>query len=299
MLKRKKIAIIYFCCVIMLSSIELLAQDLKVNPKKDNTPGKHSAIVEADGYAYLSEDKTIRQLRQEALANAKREALQRGETHIKSFTRVENYQLTYDLIQSESEGYVKILESKDYGITSDNRYRYWIKAEIEYRVKSPDAQKIDNIPLSPAGPLTVSVWTEKVIYKEGEEIKIFLQGNKDFYARVIYVDAQKNVVQLIPNQHRTDNYFKGGKTLTIPEPFDGFKLEVGPPFGKEKIIIYASSAPQGNIQTAAFGKSLYQVKSDLNTVGMKTRGVIIKKTSAGASEGAEFFETSCELETRK
>ena len=55
---------------------------------------ERSAIVEADGYAYLSEDKTIKELREEARASAKREASEKGETYIKSLTKVEIYQFT-------------------------------------------------------------------------------------------------------------------------------------------------------------------------------------------------------------
>jgi len=85
---------------------------------------KRSAIVEADGYAFFSEDKTIRQLREEAIANAKRVALEQAQTYVKSFTQVENFVLRYDLVQSEAEGYLRILQSKDYGVQPDYRYRY-------------------------------------------------------------------------------------------------------------------------------------------------------------------------------
>ncbi len=107
-----------------------------------DSTAKHSAIVEADGYVFLSEDKTIRQLREEALAAAKRAALEQGETFIQSFTWVENFQMKYDLVQTEAEGSVKILASKDYGIIADNRYRYWIKAEIQYRPRQPAEQRL-------------------------------------------------------------------------------------------------------------------------------------------------------------
>ncbi|NIA31403.1 MAG: DUF4384 domain-containing protein [Actinobacteria bacterium] len=260
------------------------------------TQPKHSAIVEADGYVYLSEDKTIRQLREQALAAAKREALQKGQTYIKSFTKVENFQLSYDLIQSQAEGYVKILDSKDYGITKDNRYHYWIKAEIEYRLKPPASGAAKTVLTNSAAPLSVSVWTEKTAYKEGDKIKIFLKGNKDFYARVIYIDSKNHILQLIPNQQRKNNFFKGGETIVIPSADDQFELQVSPPFGSEKIVVYASTTPQGKVETATAGKSLYQINSDLTTIAGQTRGVMIKKTSAKA--GAEFYETSCLLTTK-
>lgn len=74
---------------------------------------KRSAIVEAHGYAYLSEDKTIKALRQEAYADAKRQAAEIALTQIQGLTKVENFTLTYDLIQTQAEGAVKVLEHKD------------------------------------------------------------------------------------------------------------------------------------------------------------------------------------------
>jgi len=259
--------------------------------------GKHSAIVEADGYVYLADDKTIRQLREEALAQAKREALEKGQTFIKSVSTVENFQLTYDLIQSAAEGYVKILESKDLGITGDNRYHYWVKAEIEYRLQPPGDLEQKALDTDPDAPLTVTVLTNKENYKKGENIKIFIKGNKDFYARVLYMDAQGNKLQLVPNQQRTENFFKGGVTHVIPDPSDKFTLEVNPPFGSEKIIVYASTSPQGQVQTTAAGLSLYKIESDIKTVNAQTRGVIIKESIGMTPAGAEFFETSCEVKT--
>lgn len=251
---------------LIFSPITLFAQ-----PNQKNISTKQSTIVEADGYSYLSEDKTIKQIRQESLSNAKRDALEKGQTYLKSYTKVENFQLTYDLVQSESEGYVKIIESKDNGITSDNRYHYWIKAEIEYVIKVSKSEKTKNntFLMNPSAPLAVMVWTEKSIYNKGEKIRIFLQGNKDFYARLIYVDVKENILQLIPNQYRINNYFKGGKVFSIPKSSDNFELEVSPPFGKEKIIVYASSSPQGNVETTPLGKSLFNIKSDLETIGKK------------------------------
>ena len=127
---------------------------------------------------------------------AKRLALERGEVHIKNLTTVENYQLKYDIIESSSEGMLKILDSKDHGFTSDNRYHYWIKAEIRYVLKSkPPAVKVVDRKPKNVGPLTVKAWAEKKKFKAGEQMKFFIRGNKNFYARVIYIDANNNKLQ--------------------------------------------------------------------------------------------------------
>jgi hypothetical protein len=87
-------------------------QAIQVTPDQE----QRSNIVEVDGYVQLSEEKSIRDVRREAFANARRQALENAESHIKSQTKVENFQLQYDLIESGAEGVVKVLEQKDFGI---------------------------------------------------------------------------------------------------------------------------------------------------------------------------------------
>ena len=248
---------------------------------------QHSTIVEADGYAYLSEDRTIRDIREEAIALAKREALERGETYIQSISKVENYQLQYDLVQSEAEGIVTVLENKDHGVTEDNRYHVWIRAEIKFRPKKPGSGV--QIP-EDQGPLFVRVSTDRDVYKAGEEIKIYLESNRDCYVRVLHVSVQGQVLQLLPNPHRRDNRCRGGQTLQIPGTDDAFKLEVVPPFGWEEIVVYASTEPLGDIPLSDTGAGLYVAGGGLENLGMKTRGLQIKPVENQTAQAAEFVE---------
>jgi hypothetical protein len=106
------VAVIAF--LVMLPSFLPAAseQAIQVTPDQE----QRSNIVEVDGYVQLSEEKSIREVRREAFANARRQALENAESHIKSQTKVENFQLQYDLIESGAEGVVKVLEQKDFGI---------------------------------------------------------------------------------------------------------------------------------------------------------------------------------------
>lgn len=252
----------------------------------------HATIVEADGYAYLAEDKTIRQIREEARNDAKKAALEKGGMYITNIVKVENYVLVEDKIEARSEGFLKILEYKDYGV-EENRWHYWIKGELRYLI-SPDADNSGGkLKKETEGPLTVNIRSEKNNYKLGDQLKFYLSGNKDFFARVIYIDAQGNKLQLIPNKYKTVNFFKGNKTYTIPGRDDQFNLPVLPPLGSEKVIVYASTAQLGNIQLSDKG-DLYGVDEEMKAVEFKTRGVQLH-----GSEGAEFFETNCKIKTSK
>ena len=56
----------------------------------------------------------------------------------------------------------------------------------------------------------VKAWTDKKAYRQGDRIRVYIKGNKPFYARVLYKDASGETIQLLPNAHRSENYFNGG-----------------------------------------------------------------------------------------
>jgi hypothetical protein len=148
----------------------------------------------------------------------------------------------------------------------------------------------------PSAPLKVKVWAEKNQYKAGERIKLFLKGNKPFYARVLYKQADGTLVQILPNPYRKDDYFQGGVIYEIPSGPDRFELEVTPPFGEESFIVYASTGELGSLELEQAG-GVYKVRTNLDDVGEKTRG--IKIVEAGSKKGAEFAEEKVNIVVQK
>jgi hypothetical protein len=70
---------------------------------------------------------------------------------------------------------------------------------------------------------------------QDEKVKIFFKGNKPFFATVLYRDADGNIIQILPNPFRKDNYFQGGVIYETPSGNDKFDLEVAQPFGEESV----------------------------------------------------------------
>lgn len=265
---------------------------------------KGSFITEVEGLAYFSEDKTLRQTRLEAEMDAKRKAVESARVEIKSQTKVEDYQVTYDLILSRAEAGVRVLEMKDLGLDNGNRYRVRIKAEVTYSLKERDDEKAESPRLQPGdpvemkeGPLFVKVWTDKTTYHEGEMVKISFVGNKDFYLYLVYQETSGNAVQLMPNLYRPHNVFKGGTTYSVPERRDGFSFRVQSPFGKEKIMFYASTSPIAEFNKASVTKErfLNLGKQGLEVVGDQYRGLAVFNNSKKITE---FYEASLDVFTR-
>lgn len=260
---------------------------------------KRSSIHTVDGYAYLSENMTLAQTRAAAFANAKRQALESAKTYIKSKTKVKDFQVEYDMIWSGAEGAVTVLEQKDHGVEGNNRYHVWIKAEVVYDIKPKKPEAHQEAIMDSDAPLTVKVWTDKKHYKMGENIRIFVQGNCDFYARIVDITSGGEIIQLLPNDYRRINLFRGGKVYTIPDKEDRFELKVAPPYGEDRLVVYASEVPLGEVATNSIGQGLRQYRGLQKNLAAATRGINIVGSGTDPDSGAEFYEATWTVTTKR
>ncbi|MDD2275795.1 MAG: DUF4384 domain-containing protein [Smithellaceae bacterium] len=264
-----------------------------------------STIKIAEGSACMGDDKSRKQTETAGLADAKRNAVESVKTYVSSATEVKDFELQKDLVSAYANATVEVLETLEKGWYKDpgqgDCYRIKLKAEVipdEKAMKKAGAKAADAALDDPSLPLTVKVWTDKTSYAAGEKIRIYLKGNKPFFARVIYRDAVKNNLQLLPNPYRRDNYFQGGVIYEIPSGKDQFELEVNPPFGEENIIVYASVSELGDLKLKDEG-SIFAVQTRSKDIGVKTRSVKIKAASDDAGLAAEFSEVKAVVKTRK
>jgi hypothetical protein len=279
--------------------------------------GSQSTIIQADGMACMGYDKSRKQTEEEALANAEKKAVEHAATYIKSESRLKDFELEKDLIEAYSNATVKVIQEisrawyKD--ISLGECYQVEIKAEV-----IPDSEAMERISKGkgqaedPSAPLNVQLWTDKREYKETEKIKIYVRGNKPYYARVVYKMINGELRQLLPNRFRKSNYFNGGAIYEVPSPEDRFELEVEPPFGQERIIVYASTAPLGEIDLASAG-GVYKINTESEKIALKSRevslsgkaelrsrGVSLKEKNPGQRmTTAEFLETQITFTTGK
>lgn len=267
-----------------------------------------SSIVEASGYACMGEDKSRKQTEDIAVNDAKRKAAESALTYIKTETSVKNYVIEKDLVDAYASASVRILQELEKGWYKDETigecYRVKVKAEVVPDEKAASVSQNPKVIDDPAAPLNVRLWTDKKEYGQGQDVKVYIKGNKPFYARIIYKDAGGNVIQLLPNPFRSDNYFNGGVVYEIPSGNDRFTLEVSPPFGSEEVTLYASSAPLGELALKPVA-GVYEVLTESKDIGVRTRGVKILEKSAGVgttggkAQASEFVEEKSAVKTEK
>ncbi len=266
------------------------------------TYASQSTITEAEGYACMNEDRTKRQTEELALHDAKRRSIEQVSTYIESETEVKDFELKKDIVNAYADAEVRIIEAEGRWDSEPPKigdcYRLKIKAEV-----IPDEGAMKKVAKSrlmddPSAPLHIQVWTDKKEYESGDKIKIYIKGNKPFYAIVLYKDVKGELLQLLPNPYRKENYFNGGTIYEIPSGNDRFELEVSPPFGEENIYVYASTSVLGDINVEDMG-GVYQVKTRDSDIRDRVRGVKLKQKSEDkGSSTSEFFEGKTTLKTK-
>ncbi|MDO9228372.1 MAG: DUF4384 domain-containing protein [Syntrophales bacterium] len=261
-----------------------------------------STIVDVDGNACMGDDKSRKQTEQAAMADAKRSAVERAMTYLKSETQVKDFSVEKDLVNAYAQATVKVIQELEKSWFKDatvgDCYRIKVKAEIipDEKAMQKAAQAKEFVD-DPAAPLKVKIWTDKQGYKHGEKVKIYLKGNKPFYARVLYRDVKGETVQLLPNPYRRDTYFNGGTVYEIPSGNDRFDLEVTPPFGQEDIVLLAATSPLGDINVEVQG-DVYRVVSKPTDIPMLSRGLKVQRVD-GKKQAApsEFSEDNLSIKT--
>ena len=266
----------------------------------ETTHQGQSTITDIEGQACMGDDKSRKQTEQAAMHDAKRNAAERAMTYLKSETQVKDFAVEKDLVNAYAQATVKILQELEKSWFKDaaagDCYRIKIKAEVIPDEKAMQkAAQAKDFTDDPAAPLKVKLWTDKQEYNKGQKVKIYLKGNKPFYARILYRDIKGETVQLLPNPYRRDAYFNGGTVYEIPSGNDRFDLEVSPPFGEENIVVYGSTAELGTIETRVEG-SVYRVTTRTQDMGNKVRGITITGNQGKAST-AEFYEETQSIRT--
>jgi hypothetical protein len=261
-----------------------------------------STIADVEGNACMGDDKSRKQTEQAAMADAKRRAVEFTSTYLKSETEVKDFVVEKDILAAYANAEVKVIQELEKAWYKDaatgDCYRIKIKAEVvpdeKAMQKAAQAKEFAN---DPAAPLKVKLWTDKQAYKQGEKVRIYIKGNKPFYARVLYRDATGHLLQLLPNPFRNDSYFNGGVVYEIPSGNDRFDLEVTPPFGQEDIVLFAATSPLGDISMETRG-DVYRVVSKLTDIPLLLRGLKIQKTD-GEKQAApsEFSDDKLSIRT--
>jgi hypothetical protein len=194
-----------------------------------------------------------------------------------------------------SAGFVKILRNEVVTVPDKSRKPFlWLETEGIFALRSPktggrpDAKTLDR-----ANFLDVRIWTDRKEYKNGEKIILYLQGNRDFQGKVIKIDPEGSVHQILPNNYRQLSSFEKDKRYMIPDEGDRYQLSAQPPLGTVRFIVYATPLPMSQVNMTTTTGGIFKYRSSEKFFGRSVRHII----PTGEEQLAEFYEALWEIKT--
>jgi len=101
-------------------------------------------------------------------------------------------------------------------------------------------------------------------YADGDAMSLEVVSEIDAFLYVLYQQADGTVFQIFPNSAQPENRVRGKQPVRIPAEDDPFRWKIGPPFGKEQVIVVAAKQPIVELANPALRKERFNpVSKDL------------------------------------
>ncbi len=168
---------------------------------------EHLIWMESEGEAYQGEVETPKEVRERARRDAQNKAVEKAVgVFIRSHTLVSNSQLAEDLIYASARGKIEKVEVIQEGWDEKDRNLFRVKLKALIRPVFPEKGE----------GLSLKASLSKSHLKEGEEVKIFYQANRECYIYLFSVAVDGSVTLLLPNKGSPDHRIQAGSAQVFP-----------------------------------------------------------------------------------
>ncbi len=217
--------------------------------------GSRDGLEAVEGRACYTygDNETPVQARRAAVSLAQEQAVRSHRVFVQSATKVKNFQLEEDVVQTASAGYLEQIQ-----VTKEEKRNQEICVTITATIKPASVedmirQRLNAKEISQAAvsvvPQTMSarakIWTNKTDsqYVEGERMIIYVQSDRDGYLKLDYFQADGTVVHMVPNQFRGQGFVKAGQVYTFGDEGSPEQFTIQGPFGAEAVKAIFSARP--------------------------------------------------------
>lgn len=194
----------------------------------------------------FGDDQTPAQARRGAMIKAQEDAVRNHGVFVKSSSRIKNFQLEEDIIQTTSaamlqEVTVEKEERKPQELCITLRAKISpisVEDMIKQRIAAKEIAQEARTTLVPAQPkFGLKVWTNKPDghFTEGEKLIVYVQSERDAYLKLDYFQADGTVTHLVPNLYRGQAFITGGKTYSFGDEASPEQYIINEPYGVEAI----------------------------------------------------------------
>lgn len=151
--------------------------------------------------------------------------------------------------------------------------------------------------------ITAAIATEKILqpigiqatthlgdhqsFRKNDTVSFLLSLERDAYITAIYIDADNNLYQVIPNAIHNDNYYKANLFIPVPPQNAAYKFKISPPYGDETLWIFASDTNVVQLQGIDLDNGMVKLTQTLEQI----------RDSLKKNSSQRFDETSVHITT--
>ncbi len=240
-------------------------------------------------YTY-GDSETPAQGKRAAISLAQEEAVRRHRVFVQSATKVKNFQLEEDVVQTASAALlerVRVEKEEKRGqevCVTITALMSPVSMEdmIRQRVNAKEISQAAVSVVPQASASGAKVWTNKSDghYVEGDRLIIYVQSDRDAYLKLDYFQADGTVVHMVPNQFRGQGVVKAGRVYAFGDEASPEQFNVQGPFGAETIKAIFSTRP---FDPALTGGSLVGDSREYLQALAGSRGLKVEGTSHSLS----------------
>ena len=233
-------------------------------------------------YAY-GDNETPAQAKQAAQTIAQEKAVRSHRVFVQSASRVKNFQLEDNVIQTASAGMLEQVKVEKEEKKSGQEICVTITAKlspvsieemIQQRINAKDIaqEAAKSKVLSSSSGFGVRVWTNKTDgrFTEGEPLIIYVAPERDGYLRLDYFQADGKVVHLVPNLFSGQVKVKAGQTYVFGDDTSPQHFIIQEPYGNETVKAMLSDQP---VQIPNSERPVEDSRDYMNNAKLVTRGV--------------------------
>ncbi len=254
--------------------------------------GSRGSQETVEGYACYSygDNETPALAKRAAISLAQEQAVRNHRVFVQSATKVRNFQLEDDVVQTASAALlerVRVEKEEKRGqeicvtITA-SMSPLSMEEMIRQRVNAKEISQVAVSVVPQASSSGAKVWANKSNghYVEGDRLIIYVQSDRDAYLKLDYFQADGTVVHMVPNQFRGQGVVKAGHVYAFGDETSPEQFTIQGPFGAETINAIFSTRP---FDTALNSASVVGDSREYLQVLGGSRGVKVEGTSHSVS----------------
>jgi hypothetical protein len=103
-------------------------------------------------------------------------------------------------------------------------------------------------------------------FREGDVVSFLLTLERDAYITAIYIDADNNLFQLIPNSRQASHYYQADLFIPIPPKNADYNFRVQPPYGNETLWVFASDSESPELEGKNLDSGLVRLAGNIDAI---------------------------------